>query len=164
MVDRKISGSETGADQAGWRVARTLGIPDGGSMPRGSCLRRGRAPTSPTCTGCRTRRPPAIQPDPSERSGESRDGVFGTTDSRGAKTTFLACDQLAKSCVRVYTGRPTRPSDVAEWIARSRHIKVLNVAGNRESLNPGISGRAERFLGAVLRRLGHGEIRTPKGS
>ncbi len=35
------------------------------------------------------------------------------------------------------------------------HVKTLNVAGNRESRAPGIKGRVERFLGVVLRRLGH---------
>jgi hypothetical protein len=34
-------------------------------------------------------------------------------------------------------------------------IKVLNVAGSRESKEPGIGERVERFLAAVLRRLGH---------
>jgi hypothetical protein len=31
----------------------------------------------------------------------------------------------------------------------------LNVAGNRESDEPGIGDRVERFLGQVLQQLGH---------
>src|SRR5262245_6120448 len=35
MLDRVVTGGQTGADQAGWRVARTAGIPTGGWMTRG---------------------------------------------------------------------------------------------------------------------------------
>jgi hypothetical protein len=48
-----------------------------------------------------------------------------------------------------------RDSDVADWI-RAEEVRVLNVAGNRESSNPGIGARVERFLVAVFRRLGRG--------
>jgi hypothetical protein len=33
---------------------------------------------------------------------------------------------------------------------------VLNIAGNRESLMPGIGARAERFLAEVYRQLASG--------
>jgi hypothetical protein len=36
-------------------------------------------------------------------------------------------------------------------------MRVLNVAGNRESRAPGIGERAERFLCEVFRQLGHKE-------
>ena len=35
MLDKVISGGQTGADQAGWRAARAVGIPTGGWMPLG---------------------------------------------------------------------------------------------------------------------------------
>jgi hypothetical protein len=35
MLDRVISGGQSGADQAGWRAARAAGITTGGSMPKG---------------------------------------------------------------------------------------------------------------------------------
>jgi putative molybdenum carrier protein len=37
-------------------------------------------------------------------------------------------------------------SDVVEWLRRNLQIKRLNIAGNRESKNPGIGERVERFL------------------
>jgi len=36
-------------------------------------------------------------------------------------------------------------------------IRVLNVAGNRESKAMGIGARVERFLAEVFRQLGHTE-------
>jgi hypothetical protein len=42
-------------------------------------------------------------------------------------------------------GPPVRPSEIAQWIAVNK-IRVLNVAGNRESKAPGIGKRVEAFL------------------
>jgi hypothetical protein len=44
-------------------------------------------------------------------------------------------------------------SDVVEWLRRNPQIERLNIAGNRESKNPGIGERVERFLMVVFRRL-----------
>jgi hypothetical protein len=44
---------------------------------------------------------------------------------------------------------------VVAWI-RENDIKVLNVAGNRESKSPGIGLRVELFLGRVFRQLAEG--------
>ena len=46
-------------------------------------------------------------------------------------------------------GKGVRPSDVAGWINRTR-VKVLNVAGNRESPAPGIGDKTEAFLLVVF--------------
>jgi hypothetical protein len=78
---------------------------------------------------------------------------FGATDTPGACVTIGACLQLGRPCLRVEDAF-TRPSHVATWISENQ-IVVLNVAGNRASKAPGLGDRVERFLGAVLRRLGH---------
>lgn len=41
--------------------------------------------------------------------------------------------------------RSTKTSDVAAWI-EAHEVRVLNVAGNRESTETGIGERVERFL------------------
>jgi Circularly permutated YpsA SLOG family len=43
--------------------------------------------------------------------------------------------------------------DVVEWLRRNPQIKRLNVAGNRESKNPGIGERVKRFLMVVFKRV-----------
>jgi hypothetical protein len=45
------------------------------------------------------------------------------------------------------------PGTVAAWLA-DRAVAVLNVAGPRESENPGIAGQAGEFLRAVFCALG----------
>jgi hypothetical protein len=79
---------------------------------------------------------------------------FGATDTPGARATIRACLQLGCPCLRVEDVF-TRPSHVATWISENQ-IEVRNVAGNRvRSKAPGHGDRGERFLAAVLRRLGH---------
>jgi hypothetical protein len=45
-----------------------------------------------------------------------------------------------------------RHADHTEWVRRNPKIKCLNIAGNRESKNPDIGQRVERFLIAVFKR------------
>ena len=44
---------------------------------------------------------------------------------------------------------PPPPTEVADWLRR-RQIKVLNVAGPRQSQSPGIARQAAEFLRQVL--------------
>jgi hypothetical protein len=76
---------------------------------------------------------------------------FGSTQSRGYATTHHAA--LAREPDHpflVVFGGLTRPSVVRDWLATHRP-RVLNVAGNRESGNPGIGERVEAFLSEVFR-------------
>jgi hypothetical protein len=49
----------------------------------------------------------------------------------------------------------TRPSAVASWI-EAEEVRVLYVAGDRESSSPGIGERTYRFLVSVFGKLAEG--------
>jgi Circularly permutated YpsA SLOG family len=57
--------------------------------------------------------------------------------------------------------RSILPSDAVQWLRNHPQIQVLNCAGNRESKNPGIGLRVERFLTVVFRRLVQSEQESP---
>ncbi len=76
---------------------------------------------------------------------------FGDPASPGGKTTLRTCNALARPVFIVRAGI-TRPSDLATWLIAG-YVEVLNVAGNRESTEPGLGSHAERFLVATLERL-----------
>jgi hypothetical protein len=59
---------------------------------------------------------------------------------------------MGRPRITVEPRKGVKPSDVVAWLVRQR-VKVLNVAGNRESRSPGIGGQVERFLGEVFRLL-----------
>ena len=72
-------------------------------------------------------------------------------DSPGFTTTHRACMGWGRVCYAVADGE-TRPSDVAQWLGING-FKVLKVAGNSESIQPGIGDEVERFLLTVFRQL-----------
>jgi hypothetical protein len=76
----------------------------------------------------------------------------GSTDTPGAKTTLEACERLHKPEMLVTSNAVVLASDVVAWLRRNPQIKRLNIAGNRESKNPGIGERVERFLMVVFKR------------
>src|SRR5947209_16647845 len=53
MLDRIVTGGQTGADQAAWRAARDAGIATGGWMPRGSLTEEGPRPDLAALFGAR---------------------------------------------------------------------------------------------------------------
>lgn len=79
---------------------------------------------------------------------------FEDSGSHGGRTTLRACAWFGKA-VHVVIDGLIEPSDVAARIEAEK-VRVLNVAGNRGSTEPGIGERFERFerfLIAVFGRL-----------
>jgi len=157
MIDRVLTGGQTGADQAAWRAARTAGVPTGGWIPCGWLTETGPRPEFTDEFGAAEH--PGTGDAASDHTARTRrnaeDGDvtlwFGTTDTPGARATLGACGELGRPCL-VVVASETRPDDVAAWLA-DRGARVVNVAGNRESLEPGIGARVERFLGDVFQRM-----------
>ena len=139
MLERIVGGGQTGAGQAGWRAAQAFGVATGGWMPHGFLTEDGPRPELADRYGAREL-PTASYPE--RTFANARDSE--------------ACRKLSRSCLRVEEGF-TRPSHIAEWIV-AHQVRVLNVAGTRESRALGSGDRVERFLVDMLRRLGHGPI------
>jgi hypothetical protein len=161
MLDRVISGGQSGADQAGLRAARSAEIPTGGTAPKG-WLAEVRMPDDggPTLwvmkscpwladfglVECETEGFPAR----TAANVRDSDGTiwFGDWMSSGGRSTLDACRSMRRPFLIVYQGA-TKPSEVREWIA-AKGIRCLNVAGNRESTQIGIGERVEAFLRRVI--------------
>jgi hypothetical protein len=73
---------------------------------------------------------------------------FGSIGSRGYKATHDSALVLSRPFFIVWL-MTTKPSDLAGWLAK-KDVRVLNVAGNRESGSPGIGARVEAFLAEVF--------------
>lgn len=137
MIEKLISGGQSGADRAGLDVAKALGIPTGGMAPK----------------GWRISLPNGIGSDPSlaefgliesdsyeypprtKWNVTNSDGTvwFGFLDSPGAKLTLSTAKEAGKPTII----NPTAQG-LHEWL-KANQIKVLNVAGNRlSSFNPDI--------------------------
>jgi hypothetical protein len=64
------------------------------------------------------------------------------------RATITACEKHKKPYL-IVEGGVMRPSDVVDWVS-AHGIRVLNIAGNRESKNPGLGERVERFFAQVF--------------
>lgn len=155
MLDKILSGGQTGADQAGWRVAQAFGVPTGGWMARGFLTEDGPRPEFAERYGA-AELPSESDLARTEQNVQDSDATlwFGAPTTAGAQSTVGACHRFGKPCLPVYPGAAFEPSHVATWLTENR-IRTLNVAGNPESEEPEIGDRVEPFLGQVLRQLGH---------
>jgi hypothetical protein len=154
MLDKIISGGQTGADQAGWRAAKAFGVPTGGWMPQGFLTEDGPRPEFVERYAA-AEMPTDSYPARTEQNVRDSDATlwFGETTTAGAQTTVVACHQFDKPLMLVYPGAEFEPAHVSTWIAENK-VRTLNVAGNREGEESGIGDRVERFLGQVLQQLG----------
>lgn len=150
MITKIISGGNTGADQAGLRAARRLGIATGGVAPKGWRTEAGAAPWLGEW-GLVESRSPSYQVRTKENV-QAADGtvIFGIP-SPGSNQTKSLAGVLHVPWIW-FGGKlddPEQRRQFRDWI-EEHGIQVLNVAGNRESVNPGIGERVEGFLVVAL--------------
>lgn len=152
MIARVISGGQTGADRAALDVAMELGIPVGGWCPRGRLAEDGSVPLR---YGLRET-PSGDYEQRTEWNVRDADGTLVLTRGEpggGTALTVRLAQALDRPFVVVRLGEGPGPGEVREWL-ETVGVRVLNVAGPRESTCAGIHGQASGFLRAVLRQCG----------
>lgn len=154
MINRVVSGGQTGVDRAALDVALELEIPCGGWCPKGRKAEDGAIPplypVTETPSGNYRRR--------TEMNVRDSDGTLILTVGEpegGTQLTYNLTLRHDKPCLVVDLALSPNPGDVRAWIER-HNIRTLNVAGPRESRNPGIHDTAVGFLRAVLLRYTSG--------
>lgn len=151
MIDRVVSGGQTGVDRAALDAALDLGLDCGGWCPRGRRAEDGAVPkryplkeTESTDYRARTKRNIA-----------DSDGtlilVTGALTGGTALTRELAIS-ARKPLLIIDLDSPAPLSEVCGWI-RDNDVRTLNVAGPRESQRPGIADRAIDYLSALFSRF-----------
>src|SRR5262249_18066815 len=105
MLDKIISGGQTGADQAGWRAAKAFGGATGGAMPNGVQTENGPPPGCAEPDGA-AEMPTDSYPARTEQNVRDSDATlwFGETTTSGAQATVGACHRFGKPCLPVYPG------------------------------------------------------------
>jgi len=151
MLEKIISGGQTGVDQAALDVALELDIPCGGWCPRGRWSEDGPI----------DERYPLVESssaDPSERTERNVRDSNGTLIiarltkgelTGGTALTHRIAVELGRPLLLADPRDPQAPRAIAAWL-QDNSIAVLNVAGPRESTRPGIYDLAVVLLRAVL--------------
>ena len=144
MIERIISGGQTGADSGGMIAATELGITILGFMPQGFRTEAGPRPEY-AALGLVEDSSYAYQPR-TIKNVQMSSGVvlFGNTRSAGSRLTAQTAISLGKPLI-------SNPSTDAlrAWIEQ-HEITVLMIAGNRESVNPGIGERVRAIVVEAL--------------
>ena len=148
MVERIVSGGQTGVDRAALDTALLLGIPSGGWCPRGRKAEDGpidaRYPLRET--------PSADYPERTEWNVRDSDGTLVLTRGRpsgGTAFTIALARRHGRPLLVLDLEQGPDPSEVQRWTEASE-VAILNIAGPRESQQPGIQDEARRFLEEAL--------------
>ena len=147
-LDRIVSGGQTGVDRGALDAAIFLGIAHGGWCPRGRLSEDG----------------PIAEHYQLQETGSpnyavrTRQNVLDSSGTLilcrgplqgGTKLTYRLAQRLAKPCLVVDLSQDRDVDAVRSWMGE-QGIRVLNVAGPRESSAPGIADDTYRFLIAIL--------------
>ena len=154
---RVISGGQTGADLAGLIAARRLGYQTVGTMPAHFQNECGQHPEYAEWYHV------VASGNYASRTWQNvvgSDGtlIVGRLDTPGCSLTAKICRQQKRPRMPIMftdvpddAAIPVIACQVRSWIV-AKQIRVLNVAGNRESTMPGIGAWTERLLMVALAR------------
>ncbi len=154
MLKKVISGGQTGVDRAALDAAMEAGIPVGGYCPKGRLAEDGVIPEAYPLQELSS---PEYHVRTEKNVAES-DGTLILDKgplSHGTKATYEYVLKHHKSClvIKLGSGGMNEPIHVVKWI-EGQHLKVLNVAGPRESkYSEGIYKEAYSYLEEVFRML-----------
>ena len=143
-----ISGGQTGADIAGLMAAKKCGLDTGGFCASGFMTENGAKPEYAKMYNLIDK-----HYDYHKRTVENvklSDFTLIFADdanSPGTKLTITSCNSNNKP----YIINPSSMDIVT--LIQSGGIEILNIAGNRESVSPGITARVEKILIDAFRRV-----------
>ena len=145
-----VSGGQTGVDRAALDVALELGLPCGGWCPKGRRAEDGTIPEHYPLQETAT----DAYPERTELNVRDSDATLVLTrgkPDRGTALTVKLARRLRKPCRIIDLATPEATQAIRTWLI-AHEVKTLNVAGPRESSQPGIRQEAESFLRSVLAR------------
>ena len=151
LLERIISGGQTGVDRAALDAALDAGMACGGWCPKERKAEDGLIdPRYPL-----EEAPSAEYALRTQWNVRDSDGTLILTvgePTEGTALTVLLSDRMGKPFMVVDLQQPDPIPPVAEWITANR-ISVLNIAGPRESTLPGIYSQAVEFIRQLLEHL-----------
>jgi hypothetical protein len=144
LIQKIISGGQSGVDRAALEVALDLGLECGGWVPKGRRAEDGIIPDHYPVKET----PSRDYEQRTEWNVRDSDGTLILTTSKpegGTAYTLEMAQKLDKPFYVVDLLSPRNLASIQYWIEYEK-IKTLNVAGPRESRVPGIRSMAMEFL------------------
>lgn len=146
-----VSGGQTGADVNGLKAAKALGIETGGWAPKGYLTEKGSDLSLKELYNLQetesSQYPPRTKLNVLDSDGTIRFAFDFKT--AGEKCTYNAIKWYSKPHFDVNLNKPLPVEEAYNWLVENQ-IKILNVAGNRESTHPGVGELTEKYLLELL--------------
>lgn len=164
MLEKVISGGQTGADIAGLKAAKLLGYKTGGYAPKNYKTLDGPNYELKTEFGLEEIES-SYYPERTERNAKESDGTIRIASdffTAGEKCTLKFIRKHKKPYFDIDVDEPFDPSEAVSWI-KDNNIKVLNIAGNSERTTPGIEEKAITRLHKVFFMLKHEDYNLIQG-
>lgn len=139
-----ISGGQTGVDRAALDAARELGLPHGGWCPRGRMAEDSPIPEDYNLVETESPDYPA-RTEQNVMDGDATLILHRGPITGGTEYTVRLAERHNRPFLAVDLDGGIEPGEVRQWLER-RSVETLNVAGPRESQNPGIGALARAFL------------------
>jgi hypothetical protein len=151
MLDKIVSGGQTGADQAALDVAIEFDIPHGGWMPKGRITESGPLPDKYNLQEM----PTASYPERTEQNVIDSDGTLIISHgplAGGSDYTKEMAVKHDRPCLHIdldETNTFQAALDISNWM-RDNEIKTLNVAGPRASKDSDIYDAVFKLLESAI--------------
>lgn len=145
LIEKIISGEQTGADRAALDFAIHHGVPHGGWCPKGRLAEDGAIDRRYRLKETSTKQ----YPQRTEKNVQEADGTviftMSPTLSRGSAKTAQFAIKQGKPWIHLHNGISDRESSLLKFLVQ-HHIRVLNVAGSRASKEPDIYDLVQQTL------------------
>jgi hypothetical protein len=139
MIEKIVSGGQTGADQGGLLAAKVFGVSTGGHAPKGYRTLDGPCPQLRELFGLEEHFSPSYAPRTHTNVRNSHGTIRFASNfaSSGEVCTKKAICEIGRPYLDIHLNNPLPISVAAKWVEQN-NITILNVAGNSEHTSPGI--------------------------
>jgi hypothetical protein len=158
MIEKIVTGGQSGAEQEAWAAARRAGVATGGYMRRGFATEDGPNPRLGALYGAIEF--PLDEPTRARANLRRADAMLWLGDplSDEGRAAIEACRDLGKPFFAAQPGL-TPVADVVSWLIVFE-VKTLVVAGSPASRDPELGPQAGRFMDLALSGV---RALTPRG-
>ena len=155
MLKKIISGCQTGADRAGLIAAKSCGLETGGYVCTKNKTELGYEPELIALYGL-TELNTFDYPKRTLANVNAADATWifyrGKLE-KGSALTLKYCEQLNKKYLDIQLDWLNDITPILKAFLIKHDVKVLNIAGNRESVAPGIQQEVSELLERVFKQL-----------